>query len=62
VSKQLHLVESGILTINPEPSRWHIWAAFAHPIALSESEFIAMYQRGEPTLHLLPDGEPYATW
>ena len=46
MSKRLELVESGILTINPDPSRWHRWAAFAHPVALSDSEFIATYQRG----------------
>ncbi len=46
MTKQLHLVDSGILTINPDPSRWHRWAAFAHPIALSATEFIATYQRG----------------
>jgi hypothetical protein len=46
VSKRLQLVDTGILTINPDPSRWHSWEAFAHPIALSETEFVATYQRG----------------
>ena len=39
------LRDSGILTINPDPSRWHRWAAFAHPVALSK-QFIATYQQG----------------
>jgi hypothetical protein len=42
----LKLVDSGMLFINPDPSRWHVWAAMAHPVALTETEFIATYQRG----------------
>ena len=42
----LELIDSGILYINPDPSRWHVWAATAHPVALSGTEFIATYQRG----------------
>jgi hypothetical protein len=42
----LKLVDTGILFINPDPSRYHVWAATAHPVALSETEFIATYQRG----------------
>lgn len=46
MTKQLRLVDTGILTINPDPSRWHRWEAFAHPVALSETELVATYQRG----------------
>lgn len=46
MTQRLELAEAGILAINPDPSRWHMWAAFAHPVALSETEFIATYQRG----------------
>jgi FAD/FMN-containing dehydrogenase len=42
----LRIVDTGILFINPDPSRYHVWAATAHPVALSDTEFIATYQRG----------------
>lgn len=45
--KRIQLIESGILSINPDPSRWHRWEACAHPIAMDTEEFIATYQRGD---------------
>lgn len=46
MNKRLQIIDSGILTINPDPSRWHMWAAAAHPVVLSDTELLATYQRG----------------
>jgi len=43
---KLELVDSGILYINPDPSHGHVFASHAHPLQLSEQEFVCTYQRG----------------
>jgi hypothetical protein len=45
-SARLELAESGILFINPDPSRFHVFASHPHPVQLSETEFVCTYQRG----------------
>lgn len=43
---KLTIIDSGILAINPDPSRYHVFASHAHPLQLSETEFVSTYQRG----------------
>ena len=43
---KLTLLDSGILYINPDPSRYHVFASHAHPLQLSATEFVSTYQRG----------------
>lgn len=43
---RLEIVDAGILFINPDPSRYHVFASHAHPLQRSAAEFIATYQRG----------------
>jgi sialidase-1 len=42
----LEIVDSGILFINPDPSRYHVFASHPHPLQLSVQEFVSTYQRG----------------
>jgi BNR repeat-like domain len=42
----LEIVASGILFINPDPSRYHVFASHAHPLQLTAREFVSTYQRG----------------
>ncbi len=44
---QLHLTDSGILYVNPNPAQWHVSAFFPNVVQLSASEFICLYQRGD---------------
>ena len=43
----LELIDSGILYINPDPAHYHVFASHAHPLQLTEQEWIATYQRGD---------------
>jgi len=43
---RLEIVDSGILFINPDPSRYHVFASHAHPLQLTDREFVSTYQRG----------------
>jgi hypothetical protein len=43
---RLEILDSGILFINPDPSRYHVFASHAHPLQLTEQEFVSTYQRG----------------
>lgn len=43
---RLTVLDSGILFINPDPSRYHVFASHAHPVQLSAMEFVSTYQRG----------------
>ena len=43
----LDLIDSGILYINPDPAHYHVFASHAHPLQLSDEEWIATYQRGD---------------
>ncbi|MBX3010012.1 MAG: exo-alpha-sialidase [Caldilineaceae bacterium] len=42
----LTIVDSGILYINPDPAHYHVFASHAHPLQLTEQEYIATYQQG----------------
>jgi hypothetical protein len=44
---KLTIVDSGILYINQDPAHYHVFASHAHPLQLSEQEFVATYQRGD---------------
>jgi hypothetical protein len=44
---RLHIVDSGILYINPDPAYYHVAAFFPSVVQLSEQEFICVYQRGD---------------
>ncbi len=43
---RLEILDTGILFINPDPSRYHVFASHAHPLQLTEREFVSTYQRG----------------
>ena len=43
----LELIDSGILYINPDPAHYHVFASHAHPLQLTDEEWIATYQRGD---------------
>lgn len=43
---KLEIIDSGIIYINPDPSRYHVFASHAHPLQLDEMEFVSTYQRG----------------
>jgi hypothetical protein len=43
----LEIIDSGILYINPDPAHYHVFASHAHPLQLTDHEFIATYQRGD---------------
>lgn len=43
----LDLIDSGILYINPDPAHYHVFASHAHPLQLSDQEWIVTYQRGD---------------
>jgi sialidase-1 len=43
---KLVVAASGVLFINPDPSRYHVFASHAHPLQLSATEFVSTYQRG----------------
>ena len=44
---KLDLIDSGILYINPDPAHYHVFASHAHPLQLSDQEWLATYQRGD---------------
>ena len=43
---RLEIAGSGILAINPDPSRYHVFASHAHPLQLTATEYVSTYQRG----------------
>ena len=44
---RLRIVDSGIITINPDPAHQHVSAFFPNVVQLSGSEFICIEQRGD---------------
>ena len=43
---RLTVLDAGVLYINPDPSRYHVFASHPHPLQLSATEFVCTYQRG----------------
>ena len=44
---KLAITNSGVIYRNPNPGYTYIFAAFSHPIQLSEQELICAYNRGQ---------------
>ena len=64
----LHIVDSGILFINPDPAHQHFSAFFPNVVQISPQEFICIYQRGDgmyatnSNIAMLRSTDGGATW
>jgi len=43
----LHIVNDGVLYINPDPAHYHVSASFPNVVQLSEKEYVCIHQRGD---------------
>ncbi|MFA6109182.1 MAG: sialidase family protein [Candidatus Latescibacterota bacterium] len=65
---RLHVLDSGVLYLNPDPAHRHVSAFFPNVVPLSESELVCLYQRGDgiyavnSTVALLRSVDGGATW